>query len=84
MAGTPSLHPSGGDSGPITLTPDDLPIIDRRPEIDGLSLFTGDGGACFKTAPAIGRALAELWVSGRSESVDVSAFRLDRFGTAST
>ncbi len=84
LAGTPSLHASGGGSGPITLTPDDLPIIDRHPEITGLSLFTGDGGACFKTAPAIGNALTELAVAGRSENVDVSAFHLNRFDHPAT
>src|SRR5439155_1644354 len=47
----------GGAAGPVTLTPDDLPIIDRHPGIDGLYVFAGDGGSSFKTAPAIGRAL---------------------------
>jgi sarcosine oxidase subunit beta len=69
----------GDRTGPITITPDDLPIIDRHPEISGLTYFTGDGGACFKTAPAIGRALAEWAVPGQPESDDVSEFSNSRF-----
>jgi sarcosine oxidase subunit beta len=80
LTGADAARPIGAGVGPITLTPDDLPIIDRHPEIEGLFYFAGDCGASFKTAPAIGRALAEWAVLGRPESVDVSAFGLARFG----
>ena len=80
LHGADAARPAGAGVGPITLTPDDLPIIDRHPEIERLFYFAGDCGSSFKTAPGIGRALAEWAVLGRPESVDVSAFGLARFG----
>ena len=46
----------------------------------GLYLFAGDGGASFKTAPAIGRVLAEWATAGTPQLVDVTAFGLAHFG----
>jgi sarcosine oxidase subunit beta len=80
LRGGEHARPNGGRNGPITLTPDDLPIIDRHPELAGLYLFAGDGGASFKTAPAIGRVLAEWATLGAPRLVDVAAFGLARFG----
>jgi sarcosine oxidase, subunit beta len=69
----------GGWAGAITLTSDGKPILDRHPEIDGLFIFTGDSGSSFKTAPAIGRVLAEWIVDGYPSVVDPRPFRLRRF-----
>jgi len=82
LRGGERARPNGGRNGPITLTPDDLPIIDRHPELDGVYLFAGDGGASFKTAPAIGRVLAEWATIGTPQLVDVRAFALARFAEA--
>ena len=79
LVGAEGARPLGGRSGPITLTPDDLPIIDRHPAFEGLYLFAGDCGASFKTAPAIGRALAEWATHGAPRVADLAAFRLGRF-----
>ena len=84
LVGAEAARPAGGRAGPITLTPDDLPIIDRHPEIAGLYFFAGDCGSSFKTAPAIGRALAEWATLGAPRDADLAAFRLGRFaGVAS-
>jgi sarcosine oxidase subunit beta len=83
LVGGELARPSGGRTGPITLTPDDLPIIDRHPDLRGLYFFAGDCGSSFKTAPAIGRALAEWATLGQPQIADLTAFRLGRF-TAST
>lgn len=69
----------GGASGPIALTPDNLPILDRHPTLEGLYLFAGDCGSSFKTAPAVGRVLAEWALLGQPRTVDVSTFRIARF-----
>ena len=69
----------GGWAGAITMTEDGKPVIDRHPEIAGLYFFTGDSGSSFKTAPAIGRVLAEWIVDGESTTVDVRPFRASRF-----
>jgi glycine/D-amino acid oxidase-like deaminating enzyme len=47
--------------------------------IDGLYLATAFSGSGFKIAPAVGTCLAELIVEGRARTVDIGAFRLERF-----
>lgn len=79
LVGAAGARFTGGQIGPVTLTPDDLPIIDRHPGVDGLFYFAGDCGSSFKTSPAIGRAFAEWALRGASQSVDVAPFGLDRF-----
>lgn len=69
----------GGWAGAITLTEDGKAILDRHPEIDGLFVFSGDNGSAFKTAPAVGRVLAEWIVDGRPSLIDPSPFRISRF-----
>jgi sarcosine oxidase subunit beta len=69
----------GGWAGAITLTEDGKAILDRHPEIDGLFVFSGDNGSSFKTAPAVGRILAE-WISdGKPSLIDPAPFRMTRF-----
>jgi glycine/D-amino acid oxidase-like deaminating enzyme len=69
----------GGWAGAITLTEDGKAILDRHPEIDGLFVFSGDNGSSFKTAPAVGKVLAEWIVDGRPSLLDPSPFRISRF-----
>jgi sarcosine oxidase subunit beta len=76
MADTPMR---GGWAGAITMTEDGKPILDRHPDIDGLFVFTGDSGSSFKTAPAIGRVLAEWITDGRPTLPDPRPFRIRRF-----
>src|SRR2546427_420771 len=47
--------------------------------IDGLYLATAFSGSGFKIAPAVGACLAELITEGRARTVDISAFRPERF-----
>jgi sarcosine oxidase subunit beta len=57
---------------------DSRPIIGPFDGYEGLVGLVGDSGSCFKTAPAIGRALAELTTTGTSE-VDLTPFHHSRF-----
>jgi glycine/D-amino acid oxidase-like deaminating enzyme len=50
--------------------------------VSGLHLYVAGNFKGFKVAPAVGRCLAELIVTGRTISADLSPFRLDRFGSA--
>ena len=61
------------------MSPDGRPIIDQVPAVPGLWVMLGDSGTSFKTAPAIGRCLAEWIVHGRPRLVDLSPFRSTRF-----
>ena len=47
--------------------------------LDGLYLAAAFSGAGFKIAPAVGTCLAELITVGRARTVDISAFRPERF-----
>jgi sarcosine oxidase subunit beta len=69
----------GGWAGMIMMSPDGRPIIDRIPSIAGLYCMLGDSGTSFKTAPAIGRGLAEWIVHGEPRTVDLAPFRSTRF-----
>jgi sarcosine oxidase subunit beta len=69
----------GGWAGMIMMSPDGRPIIDRVPSIDGLWVMAGDSGTSFKTAPAIGRCLAEWIVRGAPVTADLTPFSSRRF-----
>jgi sarcosine oxidase, subunit beta len=69
----------GGWAGAITLTEDGKAILDRHPEIEGLFVFSGDNGSAFKTAPAVGKVLAEWIVDGAPSLIDAAPFRMTRF-----
>jgi len=69
----------GGWAGMIMMSADGRPIIDRLPAADGLWAMLGDSGTSFKTAPAIGRCLAEWVVTGAPKTADLTPFRASRF-----
>jgi glycine/D-amino acid oxidase-like deaminating enzyme len=74
-AGLHSAH-----SGQDGITPDMHPVIGPAgPE--GFFLDTGFSGTGFKIAPAVGAALAQLIVDGRSRDVDLGIYRFERFAT---
>lgn len=59
-------------------TPDEIPIIDRAPNVEGLFLTAGFCGHGFCLGPIVGRLMAEWIVDGKS-SMDLYAFRWTRF-----
>jgi sarcosine oxidase subunit beta len=63
-------------AGLYDMTPDAHPIIGRVTE--GVYVACGFSGHGFMQSPAVGRALAEEILGGRSE-FDLSPFRLERF-----
>jgi len=64
-------------AGLYDMTPDAHPIVGRV--ADGVYAACGFSGHGFMQSPAVGRAVAEEIVLGRS-SVDLSPYALDRFG----
>jgi sarcosine oxidase subunit beta len=54
-------------------------ILGAAPGIDGLYLATAFSGSGFKIAPAVGTCMAELITEGRAHTVDITAFRPERF-----
>ncbi|HUG16872.1 MAG TPA: FAD-binding oxidoreductase [Thermomicrobiales bacterium] len=69
----------GGWSGIYMMSPDSRPIIDQVPSVQGLYVMLGDSGTSFKTAPAIGKCLAEWVIHGEPQTVDLTPFRSTRF-----
>ncbi|HEV8585281.1 MAG TPA: FAD-binding oxidoreductase [Methylomirabilota bacterium] len=69
----------GGWAGMIMMSADGRPIIDRLAAAEGLWGMLGDSGTSFKTAPAIGRCLAEWIVTGAPKTADLRPFRASRF-----
>jgi sarcosine oxidase, subunit beta len=66
-----------GYAGLYDMSPDDNPIIDAVPGIEGLYVICGSSGHGFKLGPAVGEAAAD-WVMGRRPAL-LDAFRLARF-----
>jgi sarcosine oxidase subunit beta len=73
----------GGWAGIITMSPDSHAILDQLAPYAGLYGILGDSGTNFKTAPAIGKSMAEWIVDGAPQSVDLHPFRATRFAEGS-
>jgi glycine/D-amino acid oxidase-like deaminating enzyme len=62
----------------IDLMPDLVPVIDRAPNLPGLTVGTGMSGHGFGIGPGVGRVLADL-AAHRRPAHDLSRFRATRF-----
>lgn len=65
-------------AGMIDVLPDVVPVVDRVPQIPGLTVLTGMCGHGFGIGPAFGRIAADM-VMGRDPGHDLSRFRISRF-----
>ena len=65
--------------GHYAVSPDHNAILGRAPGVEGFYLANGFSGHGAMHAPAVGLCLAELIAHGRSESVDIAPFGLERF-----
>ena len=68
-----------GVTGVYDVTPDSRPLMGEIPNIKGLYLCAGFSGMGFKISPAIGIVMSELILDGKGRTVDISAFRPNRF-----
>lgn len=66
-------------AGLYEVTPDHHAVIGPVPGVPGFFVVAGFSGHGIMHSPAAGRAVAEMIVRGRSESVDVGALSLERF-----
>ncbi|MGE0117565.1 MAG: NAD(P)/FAD-dependent oxidoreductase [Dongiaceae bacterium] len=67
-----------GYAGLYDMSPDDNPIIDRVPGIEGAFVICGSSGHGFKLGPAVGEEVARWVTAGRSDLL--APFALGRFG----
>lgn len=68
-----------GVTGVYDMTPDSRPLLGEIPGISGLFVCAGFSGMGFKISPAIGLVMGELVLDGKASSVDICAFRPNRF-----
>lgn len=68
-----------GVTGVYDSTPDSRPLLGEIPGRPGLHVCAGFSGMGFKISPAIGVVMSELVLDGRATTVDISAFRPNRF-----
>jgi sarcosine oxidase subunit beta len=66
----------GGRTGMLDMTPDGLPLVGTT-EVAGLWSCCGWSGTGFKTAPAVGEALAG-WLAGGERPAELARFAPDR------
>ncbi|HLJ42876.1 MAG TPA: FAD-binding oxidoreductase [Candidatus Binataceae bacterium] len=69
---------SRGHAGIYDVSPDSRAVMGPVPEAGGLYVAAGFSGTGFKTAPAVGAAMAELILAGRSVTVDLRPFGFER------
>jgi sarcosine oxidase, subunit beta len=69
---------SRGHAGIYDISPDSRAVIGPLPEVDGLYVAAGFSGTGFKTAPAVGAAMAELILTGHATTVDLRPFGFAR------
>jgi glycine/D-amino acid oxidase-like deaminating enzyme len=69
---------SRGHAGIYDVSPDARAVMGPVPDIAGLFVAAGFSGTGFKTAPAVGASLAELILTGRSTTVDLTPFGFER------
>jgi sarcosine oxidase subunit beta len=68
-----------GHAGIYDVSPDARAAIGPIAAISGLYVAAGFSGTGFKTAPAVGAAIADLIVEGRSRTTDLTPFSFERF-----
>jgi sarcosine oxidase subunit beta len=69
---------TAGHAGVYDVSPDSRAVLGKVPGIERLFVAAGFSGTGFKTAPAVGAAVAELILDDRSTTVDISPFGFER------
>lgn len=67
-----------GQVGLYDMSPDTHPLLGAIGP-DGLNVMVGFSGAGFKKGPAVGRAMADVLLTGSCQWVDLQPFRPERF-----
>jgi FAD-dependent oxidoreductase domain-containing protein 1 len=73
------LRLANGWPGLYEMTPDHNPLLGAHPELTGFFVAAGFSGHGLMMCPATGKVMSEIIRTGRSETVDVSRFAVDRF-----
>jgi sarcosine oxidase, subunit beta len=74
-----AVNPKRAWAGLYEMTPDHHPILGAAPDVHGFFLANGFSGHGVMHAPATGKILSDLILTGKSELVDSSLLSLARF-----
>jgi sarcosine oxidase subunit beta len=74
-----AVNPKRAWAGLYEMTPDHHPILGEAPGIPGFFLANGFSGHGVMHAPATGKILSDLILTGKSDLVDVSLLGISRF-----
>jgi sarcosine oxidase subunit beta len=74
-----AVNPKRAWAGLYEMTPDHHPILGEVPEVPGFYLANGFSGHGVMHAPATGKILADIILSGKTELIDTSLLSLSRF-----
>jgi sarcosine oxidase subunit beta len=73
------VNPKRAWAGLYEMTPDHHPILGEAPGVPGFFLANGFSGHGVMHAPATGKILSDLILSGKTELIDASLLNLARF-----
>jgi sarcosine oxidase subunit beta len=73
------INPKRAWAGLYEMTPDHHPILGEAPGVPGFFLANGFSGHGVMHAPATGKILADLVLSGKTDLIDASLLSLGRF-----
>jgi sarcosine oxidase subunit beta len=79
-----AVNPKRAWAGLYEMTPDHHPILGEAPEVPGLFLANGFSGHGVMHAPATGKILSDLILTGKTELIDASLLDLARFAEGRT
>lgn len=68
-------------AGAYEITPDNMPILGRHPDLSGYVDASGFSGHGIMHAPATGMLIAEEILDGRAHTIDIDELRITRFRT---
>ncbi|MGC1372184.1 MAG: FAD-dependent oxidoreductase [Candidatus Sulfotelmatobacter sp.] len=73
------VNPKRAWAGLYEMTPDHHPILGEAPDVPGFFLANGFSGHGVMHAPATGKILSDLILTGKTDLIDVSLLGLSRF-----
>jgi sarcosine oxidase, subunit beta len=73
------VNPKRAWAGLYEMTPDHHPILGEAPDLPGLFFANGFSGHGVMHAPATGKILSDLILSGKTDMIDASLLSLSRF-----
>ena len=79
-----AVNPKRAWAGLYEMTPDHHPILGESPEVPGFFFANGFSGHGVMHAPATGKILSDLILSGKTDLIDASLLNFSRFAEGKT